>query len=460
MKTKNYILLGYLYCIILYVGAAIYAPTGIDIGSYIGISQKIVEGKIPFCDFPLYYAPVSFYLTQPIVFLFESTFIPIYLFFLYVIHFINAFFIYKIIYAITKKSNYAHFSAILFLLLVFCLEGYMYGLEAYVLLFSLPGLYLILTSRNYIKVVLSGVLIALSFLSKQYGLLFFPVGLLLILVSNSKEALNKKLIKAICFIAGFGLALGCFVAYYTSCIDFITLIKMLTGSVNKYDYGQRSGGRMIGGILELLSLVAPVIVYLIKIKKEDLNLEFIEKNKYSLLGLFGLCLAGFQFYIEVYFHYYIIALPFIFIAFSGVIVNNDKTFNTIIKNWMLILLVISGTITLLLQVHFYKKYDRDYKIEIANKIKEIGKETDEIYLDSGMHDLYFLSKKTPPEFEKYGFFFYQGYHPEDIERFKRNSKLIVTRDANFLSENQLENYQIFKVHDVFLLKKEENNIQN
>ena len=144
---------------------------------------------------------------------------------------------------------------------------------------------------------------ALAFLSKQYGLLFAGVVGLLLLFSN--DGWKRRLLNCFNAFAGFFFILFLFVfSFMLLSLGPKDLVSSLSGST----YGGQSLGMYAEGVIKVFR----IFPYLLFVP----CLLFCWRNKdYRLLlaCCIGLLLASFQFYFNVFPHYFIYLLPFVLV---------------------------------------------------------------------------------------------------------------------------------------------------
>jgi hypothetical protein len=138
-----------------------------DAAFYLGVSRLILEGNLPFVDFPPGYTPLSFYVMSVPIALFGTSF-TIALLFLYIFHLANAGIVYKIVRQYSSDKLIAAFCSVFSLVLCLGADGCRYILEPFVLFFGLSALCVL--KRIGLKwIVISGFFCFCSFWSKQYG---------------------------------------------------------------------------------------------------------------------------------------------------------------------------------------------------------------------------------------------------------------------------------------------------
>ena len=276
-----------------------------DAGYYLGATELIREGYVPYRDFRLSYTPLFFYVLQvPRLMMGAFPDYTVYLLFLYIIAAFNAFLVYEIIYRIKRSVKFAWFSTLVFLLLYLYLEGTYFILETFSLCCGLAAMVLLVGKQaSFWRCFLAGVCCAFAFLSKQYGLLFAGfVGVFLLL---SDDGWKERILNCSYALAGFCAVLMAFICLFVlSGLGLNDLISALSGS----SYGGQSIGLYAEGVIKTLRLF-PILLFIPFVL-------FDKDNRGSNLAwacCMGLFLASFQFYFNVFPHYYIYMLPFILV---------------------------------------------------------------------------------------------------------------------------------------------------
>lgn len=275
-----------------------------DAGYYIGVTELIHKGYVPYRDFQTSYTPVFFYLMQIPYWLTGNHFsYGVFLATVYLIAFVDALFIGEIVERLGGGKMVSIISALVFWGLYYYLEGAYCILEGTVVLFGLLCQYLLLGDRTKLSVLLAGIFAGLSFLTKQYGLVFAASAGILLLFSE--KCWRDRIVKCTVLFAGFFIPIAVSIALFAMAgFSFNELVDALNGS----GYGVRNYSSMIDGVVRLLKLfpfllLAPVLFF--KQNEENLGL--------TITCLIGLMLSMFQFFFNNFGHYYIIVLPFVIV---------------------------------------------------------------------------------------------------------------------------------------------------
>lgn len=385
--------------------AILHSPVAADSGYYLSIVERINEGYMPYRDLNLGYTPLYLYFLVLLKKIFGvGISYEFYLIVHFVFQYLSALFIYKITFILTSKKLYSFYAALLFILMAHWNEGNAVLLEIPSIFLGLWGLYLTIeTKKKLYTFIFAGLLFSLSFLVKQYGLGFFILGLLS-LILNRNTSINILLL-------------------FVSFIIPIIICFMLFGQ----NFTRILGGNGYGGDFEIKNVlntifyrtiylffrISPVlaITYLFSV------FTFKSKIQWKYLFLFSLGIFGFmlQFAFGSFTHYYLYILPFVAIVVFYVFAHLEK------MKWLFI-----SFLFLTFALNIYSTYNnRVYKIYI--KSQNIKKEQlnlariiqntvpldKKLYIaDIGLIPQYYLSNRIPPNFDKLGYSFGLAINPE------------------------------------------------
>lgn len=410
LKLKVVLLtLASLFMLIAYFLAAFRYYVNADAGYYLGVTELIHDGLVPYRDFCLDYTPLSFYLLL-IPRLLMGTYPDYsgYMLFLYLFVFIDALFLALIIKKITNSFALAWFSSVVFLVYYYYLDGTCFVLEPFSMCFGMVSLWMIVSKGSIWRCLLSGALAAMAFLCKQYGLLFAAViGIVLLF---SEECWRKKLLNCLYAILGFSIVIGLFVAFFMiSGVNIKELFNALSGS----DYGGQSVLLFVEGVVKEGKMF-PFLLFLLCLfmgRKE---------NKSALLWgcVIGVALASLQFFFNVFPHYYMYALPFVLLlnAFLWIILSKQKVSNLLFLLYFGLLFV---SIVLPMQ-EVYKSTKmmarqnlREPQMQNALQLRRIAQIYDlkSVLCYWNAVPYYALCPLHPSALKKYGFSF--GYDTEE-----------------------------------------------
>lgn len=374
-------------CLSLYGGAI-----NPDANYYIGASRFIMGGKVPFVDFQLGYTPLSFYIMCIPLSMFGVSFTTA-LATLYIVHILNAFWVYKICCQYSINQWLSTFMAVLSLMLCLTCDGGSYVLEPFVLFFGLPTIYLLKT-ESIKKIMFSGFLCFCAFWCKQYGLGFICLALVYLCLCHS---VGMPLIRKLLYLLlGFVAGLVVFVAlFWIQGVDPLAMLS-LSGSDYRRDGipGFIDAWRSLLIIIPLL--VLPIIMVVIRLK---------EIRKHPLLyisfcGVFGFML---QCYVRFYGHYMILVMPFCALLFACVKAFLSFRFKKAYTLLLLLTPVIPSYFTIKDSVNLLKNDVRAIQEQSAHMIEQIvPKGSAGVFASSDMLPVVLLNSYDPPLEQKFG----------------------------------------------------------
>lgn len=397
------------FLLVAYLLAAFRAYVNADAGYYLGTAELIHQGFVPYKDFSLGYTPLFFYALQiPRLFMGDYPCYAGYMLFLYLIVLLDSVLLAVMVKKITKSIKLAWFSGLVFLVLYYYLEGSYFILEAFSVCFGLVSILLLLGEEvKFWRFFMAGAFSALSFLSKQYGLLF--AGVIGVMMLMSDEVWKKRLWNCLSAMLGFCMVLALFfLLFFISGLRPDALIDALSGSA----YGGQSVKMYLDGLVRSFKLF-PYLLFL--------SCLFYKQNKTNMamvLGcVAGLLLASLQFYYNGFSHYFIYMLPFVLIL-NALLWKRLKSQKVSPMLFLLYFGVLFTAVALPMQ-GVYKnsntlaKHDyRKLQIETANQLRQISKtyncKSALCYWNTIQY--YALCPFQPSAMEKYSFAF--GYDNE------------------------------------------------
>lgn len=361
---------------------------------YIGVSYLLMDGNVPFLDFNLDYAPLSFYLMDIPFLLFGKSFTCA-IIILYLLHIINAFLVYSILRHQKVSMKWAWFGCLLFLMNCFVFEGLFYVLEPFVLLFGLSALYLVQKKSGRTNLFVVGLLCACSFLCKQYGLGFLFLTIVYVLVQSDY---SKSCFRETAYIM-FGFALGLVIFVFLMMLQGINLEQMLSLSGTGYE---KKG--LNGFLLAWLYILKRVSPFYLALLLAVWKYKRVFKDSFWLVcicGFFGFMLPCL---VRFYVHYLLLALPFI-------VSLTIYTIYQINRSRIRFVFVLILFITTIRPIYYIAKTDRDLLIhdyrseqkQLSSKIAEyIPKGKNNVFASSRALPVSLLNMYEPPLINKYG----------------------------------------------------------
>ena len=416
--------LGYVIVFALYFITILYREVNVDAAYYLGVVDSIYDGLIPIRDFQLGYTPLSFYLML-IVRVFTHNFTAYLLIMLLMLVFAS-YILYKIVFKLTDNKSLSLLSAILLLIQSYLFEGTYFVLEPITIFFGLLSVYCLfaaeLTPKN---ILLSGLFAGAAFMSKQYGLAYLAGNMIfLALVHGSYSEKIKRL-----FYTGIGFIIipVIFVVYFM--FNGLSISETITAFMGG-GYGKREATFWKEGISALFNIRYFLTVFLIAIP------YVVYKNRRLIPITIALItivfLLTFQFYFQLFDHYYILIFPFILILFTLISKVNYKAVGYALVVIMVLSSLYLGKKMVRDTVHVVKSNPKEVQLAELNDIEKLINEHDVIYSLSVKYvSYYYLLNIKPPLFEKYGFSFGNETPYEMIEKISNATVLLV--DNNFFN---------------------------
>lgn len=407
-----------------------------DANYYIGVSRFLMEGKVPFLDFPPGYTPLSFYI-MCIPFSFCGISFTTALAVLFLFHIINAFWVFKICCQYSANQWLSVFTAVLSLMLCLVCDGSSYVLEPFVLFFGLPAIYLLKT-ESIIKIMFSGFLCFCAFWCKQYGLGFICLAMVYLCLFHfmGMPLIRKLLYLLLGFLAGLVIFTALF---WIQGIDPLAILS-LSGSDYRRDgiLGFIDAWRTLFIITPLLIL--PVIMVFIRIK---------EMRKHLLLyiafcGVFGFML---QCYVRFYGHYIILVMPFCaLMLFACVKVFSSLRYRNAFVFLLLLVPVIPTYFTTKDIVGLLNNDGRAIQEQSAHMIEQIiPKGSADVFASSNMLPVVLLNSYNPPLAQKFGLSNGFVTNPNDVyEMIQASSYCIISEDRLVSSQFSAETRDYLK----------------
>lgn len=363
-----------------------------DAPYYLSVARDISRGNVPYKDIYLSYTPVMMYLNSLIHLIFKDPSYFIFLSFQFLMIAISSCLLYDISYGNNGNRLKSIFISILFFISVLASDGTYINLEVYVILFVILAFWLY--QKEYF--FLCGVALALSFFSKQYGILNFVPFFLLIFFSNGykRNYLGK-------FILGGLLPLTIFILYFfvIEKADFGDVLLQLTGAGYDQD--------MIELETTLFSFMAGAKIFLLLMV--PLVLIFIKQNpfrdKVNIILLVGLAVNLLPLYIQTVSHYFLLTFPFIFILLGR---NSNNPYQKFLIGSNIIMLIIF----FLLASRIYRYKDvYDYQLKLAVETRKEYPMGSKVFLYKHYRFLYILNNYENPVLKQVGYRY--GFEPDE-----------------------------------------------
>ena len=415
------------FLFVAYLLSALRSYVNADAGYYLGVAELIHQGYVPYRDFGLGYTPLFFYALQiPRGLMGSFPNYTGYMLFLYLVVIVDAFLMAKIVHNITGSGRWAWLSGLVFLVLYYYLEGNYFILEAFSVCFGLVAMLLLAGEKGgFWRVFLAGAFSALSFLSKQYGLLF--AGVIGVMMLFSGEVWKKRMWDCLCAALGFCTVMALFFMVFASLgLGPDKLVEALSGG----GYGGQSVGMYFDGVKRTARLF-PFLLFL--------PILFLGRNKSRLpvaMGcVIGVLAASLQFYFNVFSHYYVYMIPFVLVL--SVMQWQEMRKQEVSRVLFLLYFGLLFTAIAIPAQEVYKdaktlaRHDvREPQTMTARQIRQIaeayGCKTAYCYWNTIQY--YALCPLQPSAMEKYGFSF--GYDTDEtyLERLQEADCFVVMKD--------------------------------
>ena len=424
------VLLTIIICL-CFVYANKYISVHSDPSYYLGVSYLIMDGKIPFVDFKLDYAPLSFYLMCILFLIFGKTYtyaITV----LYVIHSINAFLVFKILRKQNISFNWAWFGGILFFMYCFVMEGFLYVLEPFVLLFGLLSLIFVQKKQSGYY-ILAGLLCAGSFLCKQYGLGFLFLNLSFVIVQNhySKQGIKDSAY----IILGFLLGLSIFIILMVS--QGVSLRQMVDLSGSDY---KKNG---LHGFLAawFFKVIAPIYLAL---SAALWHYKKVLKDGFWVVSICGL--AGFMLpcFVRLYIHYLLLPLPFIIFIIIYIIPHISKPHFKTLYICFLFIITLVTTFKILKSTNWIITNNLRAEQELLSlKVsKYIPKSETNVFSSLRALPISLINTYEPPLLKKYGMSNGFVERAEGVEDLIKNADYAIINEQDMISPYQFYTPQV------------------
>ena len=367
--------------VLLYLSIT-YAFISADAPYYLSIARDIFNGLIPYKDIFNIYTPAMMYLNSMIFRIFDDPGYHYFLVFQYVLILLSSGFLYLICRKLDLDKLKSAFLGLFLFIAVLSSDGTYINLEVYILLWVLLSFWFLINKQFF----WTGIFLALSFFSKQYGILNFLPFFLLVGVYHG---LKKRYL--INFIVGAALPLLAFLVYFLLIenVSFMNLIGQLSGS----GYGQ-SG---VSSTKSIFSLIAGFKVFLLLI----FPLFFLRinpfKNKIDGILIIGILVNLIPILIKNFPHYFILTYPYIFILMAQNYKNFDKKF-LLVSNLMLVII----SVLLFFRIFRYKDVYEE-QIRVAEKYKNEYPVSSEVFLSGKIRYLYILNNYHNPVLKEVGY---------------------------------------------------------
>lgn len=384
-------------------------PIYCDSAFYLSIIERIADGYVPYKTMALGYAPLWFYLMAALKSIFHigPGNYAFYLIFHYLFLVGGAICLEKIAKQLNFSKEVSIFSVWLFLMSSFWMSGNIVLLEIPSIFWGLLSMLLCLSIDEKYNMLffIAGIACSLSFLTKQFGLGFLFLDIL-ILVEKKRNFIKQASYLVIGFL--FPVAV-CFVIWRDS---FIPVVLNGYGSRTAVEIGRSFDfptilEQVISNIAYYSWRICPVLIILI------FFIPLIIKQKKTWVLFLLLCgFIGFslQFvFVPGGLHYSLYMLPFSSLLVGLVLSVPKRTAGKILASS-----AIAFTVLLCCYSVYYNRVFKRYlksdayaeQIDMAKQVSEVVPRSSKLWIvHGGLVPMYYLTNLLPPNIETIGYSF-------------------------------------------------------
>ena len=436
-----------------YILSIIYAPVQPDAGYYLAVIERIREGLIPERDFQVGYTPLFFFI---IAFLKDLFNIGVDYAFDLAIHFLfqilTTFFIYKTSIQLLNSKPRSYFVAVLYLLISYWICDYEFLLEIPSIMWGFMGIVLLLRNpKRYLSFFFIGIVLSLSYLTKQYGLGFLVLTIFLMIF----QLKNKIGLNYISLFAGYTLPIFILIIFIPETTKILLGNGYGIGSENNTDniliHFWNNAYICISYFVYRLPIILIAFLFFPLISNEKRTLSI-----FLILGMIGF---SFQFIFAPLKHYLLYIVPFVTIYIFVVYESINK--RKLLKYLYLILIILSFGFSIKRDYSRSLNFDKKLRleqIEIKNKLLKHIEPSENIYIsDYRLIYLYYLLNIHPVDMNySFGIAINEQDHYCRIKKADNvitwnNYKTLYFND--FFSE-RVSNYFYYTKTKIFIYKKE------
>lgn len=368
---------------------------------FLNIVEGIYEGYVPYVSIGLGYTPIYIYLLAFLKVLFGVAYghYKFYLTVNFLFSFFNSYLIYKISRYFNVSKRLSLFGSWLYLIMIFWLGSYHILLETPSTFFGLLSCLSILkfSDRKSVNFLWIGLLSALAFGCKQFGLGYLFLGLYLTMF-YSKE---RKVHKVFYFFLGYIIPI--LIALLIWGEAFVSVVFSKYGTVSAIEAGYDSGiltpvRSILKNLLYFSWRISPFFIpgllFVPTIYEQGRIKEFL----FALFGIIG-------FSLQYYFKqgglgYFLYMIPFA--VFYLLIISSLDMKNVVKRLW---LTVVAFTVALSIYSAYYNVTYKLYNSNVTTSQKKVAKEVmkyvdkeDNLYIvHGGLFNIYYFSNIHPPK---------------------------------------------------------------
>jgi hypothetical protein len=305
--------------------------------------------------------------------------------------------------------------------------------------------------------MIPGILGALSFFCKQYGLVYSLAVPFLLIVDNKN--VSSALKRILLYTIGYSIPFIAFILYYRieGC-GLKEIITIYSGS----GYGQRNFGAYFSGLYTLLKIYGIFLPFSIWVLiKKGIRIHLFV----YLYLIFGFSL---QFFFYKFPHYYILIIPHLILS-AVIIYESLKERQKLLFTFffLLLLMLIINVYSNILTLRNFSGSNgiirENYTEQVKNsiKIRNYVGGTDKVLLfNFDLVSYYFLCNLSPPLEKKYGIIFFGNVSPDSyLENIKQTDFVLIRYESLTKFYNELKSINIkwveIKISDNLLLLKKD-----
>jgi hypothetical protein len=447
------------FIIYIYINILQFKLMNPDGGYYLWLVNKISEGKITGIDIKTGYLPLSLYLLSFVRVLTDSPTYFHYLYILLIIQLLNALLLNFIAKHYTTDKFIPVLASLMYLLMSFHSDGSLFMLEPFVNLFGLLSLLFYLSFRNYNSyyMLVPGILGALSFFCKQYGLVYSLAVPFLLMVDNKNVSSAFK--RIFLYAVGYAIPFIAFILYYR--IEGCGLREIIT-IYSGNGYGQRTIGAYFSGLYTLIKIYGIFLPFSlwVLIKKGIKN--------HILIYLYLIFGFSFQFFFYKFPHYYILLIPYLILS-AVIIYESLKERHKLLFTFffLLIFTFIINIYASILTLKFFSGSNGIFKENMTEQTKNsiqirnyVGKNDKVLLFNYDLVNYYFLCNLNPPLEKKFGIIYFGIVSPDRyLENINQTNFVLIWDESLAEFYNELKSIDIkwveIKISSHLLLLKKD-----
>lgn len=346
---------------------------GVDAGYFLSICRDWVQlGRFPCIDTFSVYTPVGYIFYSIPFLLIKSPDISKFLLLNLVLFSISAVFLLRILNNLLSNKW----------LVLFFFISFLYNFHSIVLDIKLENFVLLFTSitsflliqlksetkrRNLIISLIIGLMCALSFLTKQYAAVSLAFVCIYILILN----IEKRYLLCFSIILSFCLITGSYILFQIwNGLDIGNTIKQMAGRMivncEGTNYGERKLTNLIISIKYYKFEFALILSFFLLVYYKFVEYSILNKIKILVLFFLILNLTQLPFYFQVFPHYKIFGLPFLYLFAIRAVSLIES--NYLFKGMPVLVFLCLTTYTFYMSIGKFQENKKEVEIEHQNTI--------------------------------------------------------------------------------------------